>query len=69
MHGTVRTPGECFTDLSDFSDEPNDVQVDGLPMHYVDEGPKDGEIVMMLHGQPDGSYLYRTMIPPIIAAG
>ena len=38
-------------------------------MHYIDEGPKDGEVVLLLHGQPDWSYLYRKMIPIITAAG
>lgn len=38
-------------------------------MHYVDEGPKDGRVALLLHGRPDWSYLYRKMIPPIVAAG
>ena len=38
-------------------------------MHYVDEGPREGEVVLMLHGQPTWSYLYRKMIPPLAAAG
>jgi pimeloyl-ACP methyl ester carboxylesterase len=38
-------------------------------VHYVDEGPKDGDVVLLLHGQPDWSYLYRKMIPLIVAAG
>ena len=38
-------------------------------MHYVDEGPRDGQVVLLLHGQPDWSYLYRKMIPSIVAAG
>ena len=65
----VRTPDECFQHLPDFPFEPNYVEVDGLLMHYVDEGPADGEVVLLLHGQPDWSYLYRKMIPIIIAAG
>ena len=65
----VRTPDECFKNLQDFDYEPHYVQVDGLRMHYVDEGPADGEVVLMLHGQPDWSYLYRKMIPLIVAAG
>ena len=40
-----------------------------LRMHYVDEGPRDGEVVLCLHGQPSWSYLYRTMIPPLVDAG
>ena len=65
----VRTPDECFADLPDFDYTPNYVQVDGLRMHYVDEGPADGEVVLLLHGQPDWSYLYRKMIPLLVAAG
>lgn len=38
-------------------------------MHYLDEGPPDGAPVLLLHGEPTWSYLYRTMIPPLVAAG
>jgi len=65
----VRTPDECFSDLPDFPYTPNYVDVDGLRMHYVDEGPEDGQVVLLLHGQPDWSYLYRKMIPLIVEAG
>jgi pimeloyl-ACP methyl ester carboxylesterase len=65
----VRTPDECFDSLPDFPYEPHYVEVDCLRMHYVDEGPKDGEVVLLLHGQPDWSYLYRKMIPLIVDAG
>ena len=65
----VRTPDEQFQNLPDFPYKPNYMEVDGLRMHYIDEGPKDGEVVLLLHGQPDWSYLYRKMIPIITAAG
>lgn len=65
----VRTPDECFENLPDFPYEPNYLEVDGLRMHYVDEGPRDGQTVLLLHGQPDWSFLYRKMIPLIVAAG
>ena len=65
----VRTPDERFANLPDFPFEPNYAVVDGLRMHYVDEGPRDGPVVLMLHGQPTWSYLYRKMIPPLAAAG
>jgi haloalkane dehalogenase len=38
-------------------------------MHYVDEGPRDGQVVLMLHGEPSWSYLYRKMIPILAGAG
>ena len=65
----VRTPDEQFENLSDFPYSPNYIEVDGLRMHYIDEGPEAGEVVLLLHGQPDWSYLYRKMIPIITAAG
>jgi alpha-beta hydrolase superfamily lysophospholipase len=65
----VRTPDAQFQNLPDFPYQPNYVDVDGLRMHYIDEGPKDGAVVLLLHGQPDWSYLYRKMIPIITAAG
>ncbi|GCE21713.1 haloalkane dehalogenase [Dictyobacter kobayashii] len=65
----VRTPEERFADLPDYSFAPHYAMVEGLRMHYVDEGPANGEVVLLLHGQPSWSYLYRKMIPPIVAAG
>lgn len=70
----VRTPDDRFEDLDGFPFAPRYVQVpDGeggeLRMHYVDEGPRDGQVILCLHGQPTWSYLYRKMIPPLVAAG
>jgi haloalkane dehalogenase len=70
----LRTPDERFQDLPGYPFEPHYVDVpDGeggtLRMHYVDEGPRDGAVVLLLHGEPSWSYLYRKMIPPIVAAG
>lgn len=70
----LRTPDERFSGLPDFPFEPHYVEVpsgDGgtLRMHYLDEGPRDGEVVLLLHGEPSWSYLYRTMIPVLVAAG
>ena len=48
----VRTPDAQFQNLPDFPYQPNYVDVDGLRMHYIDEGPKDGDVVLLLHGQP-----------------
>ena len=65
----VRTPDERFSDVPDFPYRPNYVDIDGLRMHVVDEGPRDGQVVLLLHGQPDWSFLYRKMIPLIVDAG
>lgn len=65
----VRTPDACFEDLPDWPYEPQYVEIDGLRQAYVDEGPADGEVVLLLHGQPSWSYLYRDMIPVLTDAG
>ena len=65
----LRTPDERFADLPDFPFAPHYVEVDGLRMHYLDEGPPDGEVVLLLHGEPSWSYLYRRMIPVLTRAG
>lgn len=65
----VRTPPERFVGLADFPYVPRYVDVDGLRMAYVDEGPADGPTVLLLHGEPSWGYLYRRMIPPLVAAG
>ncbi|KZX59099.1 haloalkane dehalogenase [Halioglobus sp. HI00S01] len=69
-----RTPDQRFEDLPDYPYEPHYVQVaDGeggeLRVHYLDEGPSDGDVVLLMHGQPVWSYLYRHMIPPLVSAG
>ncbi len=66
---TLRTPDERFDNLPGYDFEANYVDVDGLRMHYVDEGPRDGAVVLLLHGEPSWSYLYRHMIPPLAKAG
>ncbi len=71
---TVRTPDDRFADLPGYPFAPRYAEVpDGagasLRMHYVDEGPADGELVLCLHGQPSWSYLYRKMIPLLTAQG
>jgi haloalkane dehalogenase len=38
-------------------------------MHYLDEGPADGPVALLVHGMPTWSYLYRSIIPPLVAAG
>ncbi|MDP3083063.1 MAG: haloalkane dehalogenase [Rubrivivax sp.] len=67
---TLRTPDERFVDLPGFDFAPKYLEIDGLRMHYVDEGPAAAEVtVLCLHGQPTWAYLYRKMIPVFSAAG
>ena len=75
MHA-LRTPDDRFDHLVGYPFAPRYVEVDAgdgssdrLRVHYLDEGPADGEIVLLLHGEPSWSYLYRHMIPVLIDAG
>jgi pimeloyl-ACP methyl ester carboxylesterase len=69
----LRTPEDRFADLPDWPYQPR--YVTGLPgyedlrMAYVDEGPRDGDVVLCLHGEPSWGYLYRRMIPVFSEAG
>jgi len=65
----VRSPDSCFESLSDWPYEPEYVELDGLRQAYVDEGEANGQVVLLLHGQPSWSYLYRKMIPVLTEAG
>ena len=66
----VRTPDACFTDLPDWPYEPQYVEIDGLRQAYVDVGSgESGETILLIHGQPAWSYLYRKMIPVLADAG
>ena len=66
----LRTPDARFENLPDYDFAPNYASVgDNLRLHYVDEGPRDGRVVLMMHGEPSWSYLYRHMIPPVVKAG
>ena len=65
-----RTPDERFQDLPDWPYEPRYTETsDGLRIHYVDEGPAAGPLVVLAHGEPTWSYLYRKMIPLLVRAG
>ncbi|MCG6169948.1 haloalkane dehalogenase [Leptospira sp. FAT2] len=65
----LRTPDSAFENLPGYDFKPNYVEVQNLRMHYVEEGNAEGETVLLLHGEPSWSYLYRKMIPPLAAAG
>ncbi len=70
----VRTPDDRFEHLPGWDFEPRYVEVDdgeggSLRVHYVDEGPGDAAPVLLLHGEPSWGFLYRHMIPPLVAAG
>ena len=70
----LRTPDDCFADLPDFPFEPHyaDISVKeggSLRVHYLDEGPAGGAPILLMHGEPSWSYLYRKMIPALIEAG
>ncbi len=65
----VRTPESRFDGIPDYPFEPNYLEVDGLRMHYVDEGPRDASPVLLLHGEPSWSFLYRHMIERLVAEG
>ena len=71
---TLRTPDERFAGLKDFPYEPNYVEIndgeDGtLRIHYVDEGSQSTDPILMMHGEPSWSYLYRKMIPIFLSEG
>ncbi|MBX7058309.1 MAG: haloalkane dehalogenase [Leptospirales bacterium] len=65
----LRTPDERFSNLPGYSFEPHYLELGQLRMHYVDEGPRQGPLWLLLHGEPSWSYLYRKMIAPLAAAG
>jgi haloalkane dehalogenase len=65
----LRTPDERFADLPGYAFSPHYAEVDGLRIHYLDEGPRDAPPVLCLHGEPSWCYLYRKMIPGLVAAG
>ncbi|MEX6501286.1 haloalkane dehalogenase [Pseudomonas zhanjiangensis] len=70
----LRTPDERFADLPGYDFKPHYLQVDDseggeLRLHYLDEGPATADPVLLLHGEPSWSYLYRKMIPILVATG
>ena len=70
----LRTPDERFAALTDFPFAPHYIEIDDpdlgeLRVHYLDEGPADGPVIVLLHGQATWSYSFRKMIPLLTAAG
>jgi haloalkane dehalogenase len=62
-----RTPDERFANLPGYDFEPHYAELHGLRLHWVDEG--DGDPIVCFHGEPTWSYLYRKMLPPLVAGG
>lgn len=70
----LRTPDSQFDNLPDYDFVPHyhnitDNTLGDLRLHYVDEGPRDGRVIIMMHGEPSWSFLYRHMIKAVAAAG
>ncbi len=63
----IRTPDERFLNLPDYPFSPHYIEIDGVRVHYIDEG--SGEVILCLHGEPSWSYLYRKMIPLFVEGG
>jgi haloalkane dehalogenase len=64
-----RTPDERFEGLPGYDFAAKYAEVEGLRLHYLDEGPKDGSPIVCFHGEPTWAYLYRKMITPLASAG
>ena len=70
VDGVVRTPDERFADLPGWPWQPRyETTSDGLRVALLDEGPRDAPVVVLLHGEPSWSYLWRTVVPPLLEAG
>jgi haloalkane dehalogenase len=71
----LRTPDERFAELAGFPYEAHFAEVadptggEPLRVAYLDEGPREGAVVLLMHGEPSWSYLYRTMVPDLVSAG
>ena len=67
--GVLRTPDDRFENLENYPFKPNYMMIDGLRIHYLDEGPNDADPIILFHGEPTWSYLFRKMIPVLTEAG
>ena len=67
--GVLRTPDENFKNIPNYPFKPNYLTIGDTRIHYLDEGPKDGKVIYLLHGQPTWSYLFRKVIPTLTKAG
>ncbi len=65
----MQTPDDRFADLPDFGYPPRYADVGGIRLAYVEAGPPDGEPVLLLHGEPSWSFLYRRVMPVLAGAG
>ncbi len=65
----LRTPDRRFKKLPDYPFLPHYITVDGIRIHYIDEGPENGESILLMHGEPSWSYLYRHIIPLLVKEG
>ena len=65
----LRTPESAFASLADYPFAANYMDIDGMRMHYIDEGKGNDKTIFLLHGQPSWSYLYRHMVPLLVDAG
>ena len=65
----VRTDESAFANIPDFPYPPHYTEVGGLRIAFIDEGPRDAPVVLLMHGEPTWSFLYRKMIPVLLQAG
>jgi haloalkane dehalogenase len=71
----LRTPDAAFEGVTDYPFAPRYLNITDatsgvdLRVHYIDEGPREAPVVLMMHGEPSWSFLYRKMIAPVVAAG
>jgi haloalkane dehalogenase len=69
MTNVLRTPDERFTALVDFPFDPHYVEWQGMRVHHIDEGDQTAPVVLLVHGEPTWSYLYRGWVEPLVTHG